>query len=136
MLHVTRQTKNCSVWSAFESVLPLWWWPAHLSRDNSGGSATHRFGIPHNITSDNGKAFTSHKMEQFKSKYKIKWNYSTGYYPQANGVAEAFNKTLGKILKKIFCKYRRDWHDRLSEALWAYRVTVCTPTQATPYVTP
>ena len=37
---VTRHTKNCSVWSAFESVLPLWWWPAHLSRDNSGGSAT------------------------------------------------------------------------------------------------
>ena len=37
---VTRQTKNCSVWSAFELVLPLWWWPAHLSRDNSGGSAT------------------------------------------------------------------------------------------------
>ena len=63
----------------------------------------------------------------------LKWNYSTGYYPQANGVAEAFNKTLGKILKKIFSKYRRDWHDRLSEALWAYRVTVRTPTQATPY---
>ena len=37
---VTRQTKNCSVWSSFESVLPLWWWPVHLSRDNSGGSAT------------------------------------------------------------------------------------------------
>ena len=37
---VTRQTKNCSVWSAFELVLPLWWWPAHLSRDNSVGSAT------------------------------------------------------------------------------------------------
>jgi len=37
---VTRQTKNCSVWSAFELVLPLWWCPAHLSRDNSGGSAT------------------------------------------------------------------------------------------------
>ena len=37
---VTRQTKNCSIWSAFEPVLPLWWWPAHLSRDNSGGSAT------------------------------------------------------------------------------------------------
>ena len=36
---VTWQIKNCSVWSAFESMLPLWWWPAHLNRDNSGGSA-------------------------------------------------------------------------------------------------
>ena len=31
---VTRQTNNCSVWSAFESVLTLWWWIAHLRRDN------------------------------------------------------------------------------------------------------
>ena len=37
---VTRHTKNCSVWSAFELVLPLWWWLTHLSRDNSVGSAT------------------------------------------------------------------------------------------------
>ena len=41
---IIRQTKNCSVWSAFVSVLPLWWWPAHLSRDNSGGSATPTLG--------------------------------------------------------------------------------------------
>ena len=31
---VTRQTNNCSVWSAFESVLSLWWWTAHLRRNN------------------------------------------------------------------------------------------------------
>ncbi|XP_073355115.1 uncharacterized protein [Aegilops tauschii subsp. strangulata] len=28
---------------------------------------------------------------------------------------------------------RRDWHDHLFESLWAYRVTVRTPTQATPF---
>jgi hypothetical protein len=46
---------------------------------------------------------------------------------------EAFNKTLGKILKKVVNRHRRDWHDHLFEALWAYRVTVRTPTQCTPY---
>jgi hypothetical protein len=56
-----------------------------------------------------------------------------GYYPQANCLAEAFNKRLGKILIKMVIKNRRDWHDRLFEALWAYCVTVHTPTQATPY---
>jgi hypothetical protein len=91
------------------------------------------FGVPHRITSDNAKAFKSTKMYRFMEKYKIKWNYSTGYYPQANGAIEAFNKTLGKILKKTVHRYRRDWHERLFEALWAYRVTVRTPTQATPY---
>jgi transposase InsO family protein len=93
----------------------------------------YRFGVPHRITSDNAKAFKSHKMVKFMAKYKIQWNYSTGYYPQANGLIEAFNKTLGQILKKTVHKHRHDWHDRLYEALWAYRVTVRTPTQATPY---
>jgi hypothetical protein len=93
----------------------------------------YRFGIPHRITSDNAKAFKSNKMHRFMAKYKIKWTYSTGYYPQANGAIEAFNKTLGKILKKTVTRHRRDWPDRLFESLWAYRVTVRTPTQATPY---
>ncbi|KAK1683211.1 hypothetical protein QYE76_044059 [Lolium multiflorum] len=93
----------------------------------------YRFGIPYRVTSDNGKAFKSGKMLKFVEKYKIKWNFSTGYYPQANGAIEAFNKTLGKILKKTATRHRRDWPDRLYEALWAYRATVRTPTQATPY---
>ena len=41
----------------------------------------YRFGIPHRITSDNAKAFRSDKMHRFMDKYKIKWNYYTGYYP-------------------------------------------------------
>jgi hypothetical protein len=72
-------------------------------------------------------------MQRFIAKYNITWNYSTGYYPQANSLTEAFNKTLGNILKNTVTKNRRDWHDRLFEALWAYHVTVHTPTQATPY---
>uniref|UniRef100_A0A2N9E6Y6 Uncharacterized protein n=1 Tax=Fagus sylvatica TaxID=28930 RepID=A0A2N9E6Y6_FAGSY len=28
---------------------------------------------------------------------------------------------------------KRDWHERIGEALWAYRTTYRTPTQATPY---
>jgi transposase InsO family protein len=59
------------------------------------------FGVPHRITSDNTKAFKSNKMQKFIAKYNIMWNYSMGYYPQANGLAEAFNRKLGKILKKM-----------------------------------
>jgi transposase InsO family protein len=72
-------------------------------------------------------------MQRFIAKYNITWNYSMGYYPQANGLTKAFNKTLGKIRKKMVTKNRRDWHDRLFEALWAYRVTVRTLTEATTY---
>jgi transposase InsO family protein len=93
----------------------------------------YRFGVPRRITSDNAKSFKSNKMQMFITKYNITWNYFMGYYPQANGMAESFNKTLGKILKKTVAKNRRDWHDCLFEALWAYHITVHTPTQATPY---
>ncbi|KAL0451579.1 UNVERIFIED_CONTAM: hypothetical protein Slati_1136000 [Sesamum latifolium] len=46
---------------------------------------------------------------------------------------EAFNKTLCSLLKKVVAKSKRDWHGRIGEALWAYRTTVRTPTQSTPY---
>ncbi|XP_073271456.1 uncharacterized protein [Primulina huaijiensis] len=55
------------------------------------------------------------------------------YYAAANGLAEAFNKTLCNLLKKITSKSKKDWHERIGEALWAYKTTHRTPTQATPY---
>ncbi|XP_015167815.1 uncharacterized protein [Solanum tuberosum] len=55
------------------------------------------------------------------------------YHAAANGLAEAFNKTLCNLLKKVVSKSKRDWHERMEEALWAYRTTYRTPTQATPY---
>ncbi|KAL0458754.1 UNVERIFIED_CONTAM: hypothetical protein Slati_0502600 [Sesamum latifolium] len=38
------------------------------------------------------------------------------------------------LLKKVVVKSKRDWHERIGEALWAYRTTVRMPTQSTPYV--
>ncbi|KAL0453891.1 UNVERIFIED_CONTAM: hypothetical protein Slati_1367200 [Sesamum latifolium] len=55
------------------------------------------------------------------------------YYAAANGLAEAFNKTLCSLLKKVVVNSKRDWHERIGEALWAYKTTVRTPTQSTPY---
>ncbi|XP_060190501.1 uncharacterized protein LOC132619687 [Lycium barbarum] len=44
---------------------------------------------------------------------------------------------VGPLLKpsllKVVSKSKRDWHERMEEALWAYRTTYCTQTQATPY---
>ncbi|XP_057502706.1 uncharacterized protein LOC130786422 [Actinidia eriantha] len=51
----------------------------------------------------------------------------------SNGLAEAFNKILENLLKKVVAKSKRDWHERIGEALWAYRTTYRTSTQATPY---
>ena len=55
------------------------------------------------------------------------------YYPATNGLVEAFNKAIGKLLKKFISKSQRDWDDKLGECLWAYRTIMRTLTKATPF---
>lgn len=51
----------------------------------------------------------------------------------ASGVAEMFNKTLCTILEKMVGKIKNTWPNKLPEALWPYRTTIRTVTQATSY---
>jgi len=96
-------------------------------------SIIYCFGVPRRIVHDNGPQFVSQAFQRFYNKFRIQSVSSTAYYPAANGLAEAFNKTMGKLLKKFVSKIRCDWDDRLGECLWAYRTTVRTPTKATPF---
>ncbi|KAL0286119.1 UNVERIFIED_CONTAM: hypothetical protein Sradi_7156100 [Sesamum radiatum] len=41
-------------------------------------------------------------------------------------------RTLCNLLKKVVAKSKRDLHEKIGEALWAYRITIRTPTQAIP----
>ena len=68
-------------------------------------------------------------------RYGIQLHHSLPYYPQKNGQAEATNKTLIKILKKT-CESNKfsNWPEKLFDALWAYRISIRTPTGQTPYV--
>ncbi|KAL0360937.1 UNVERIFIED_CONTAM: hypothetical protein Sradi_3778200 [Sesamum radiatum] len=43
------------------------------------------------------------------------------------------NSLIDNLLKKAVAKSKRNWHERIGEALWAYRTTVRTLTQSTPY---
>ncbi|XXG47534.1 hypothetical protein AAC387_Pa02g2168 [Persea americana] len=79
-----------------------------------------RFGIPKRFIHDNGPQFRDHRFYRFCDKYKIQSCPSTPYNSAVNGLAEAFNKTLYKILKKMVSSHKRDRSDKLPEALWAY----------------
>ncbi|KAG9442619.1 hypothetical protein H6P81_018473 [Aristolochia fimbriata] len=72
-------------------------------------------------------------MDRFCKKFCIQQRTSTAYNSAANGLAEAFNKTLCKILKKTIGANKRSWNKKLGEALWAYRTSFRTPTQLTPF---
>ena len=66
------------------------------------------------------------------TRFKIKHHNSVPYLPKMNGAVEAANKNVKKIIAKAIETYK-DWHEKLSFALHAYRTGVRTSTGATPY---
>ena len=93
----------------------------------------HRFGIPETITADRGSVFISKAMHDLTDSLGIKMLHSTPYFAQANGQAEASNKGIINILKKMVQDNPRDWHNLLSETLWAFRTSKRTATGTTPF---
>ena len=92
-----------------------------------------RFGIPRSIVSDNGTQFDSRVYINFCQELKIKNLYSTPWYPQSNGLAEASNKTLLTTLKKRLDSAKGKWVDELPRVLWAYRTIARRPTSISPF---
>eukprot|EP00253_Pinus_taeda_P010676 PITA_10676 len=82
-----------------------------------------RFGCPEKIITDNAAAFKSNKIINFCHKYHITLGHSTAYYPQGNGLAESSNKSLINIIKKMLEANKKNWHKKLTSALWADRMT-------------
>jgi hypothetical protein len=93
----------------------------------------HRFGIPQTLTTDQGSSFMSHQFREFAESFRIKLLNSSPYYAQANGQAESSNKTLIKLIKKKIEEHPKKWHEVLSEALWAHRISKHGATQVTPF---
>jgi hypothetical protein len=58
---------------------------------------------------------------------------SSPYYAQANGQAEASNKSLIQLIKRNIDEYPRRWHEVLSKPLWAYRISCHGSTKTSPY---
>jgi len=93
----------------------------------------YKYGVSYKIISGDASTLKSQVMIRLVEKYKFRHNFSSSYNPSSNGQVEAFNKLLYKILKKMVSRSRRDWHEQLPEALWAYRTTVQTATSCMPY---
>ena len=72
-------------------------------------------------------------MRAFAESYKIKLLNSSPYYAQPNRQAESSNKILIKLVKKKIEENPRRWHEVLSEALWAHRMSRHGSTKVTPF---
>jgi hypothetical protein len=93
----------------------------------------YRFGVPQTLTTDQGPSFMPHKFMELVESMKIKLLNSSPYYAQANGLVEASNKVLIKIIKKRIKDNPRRWHEKLSEALWVHRTSRHRATKVTTF---
>ena len=85
------------------------------------------FGVPRVLISDNGTYFIERKLETLLKKYGVYHKYGLGYHPQTSRQVEISNQEIKSILEKTFTQSRKDWVDKLDDALWAYRMAFKTP---------
>ncbi|GBC49115.1 putative integrase core domain protein [Rhizophagus irregularis DAOM 181602=DAOM 197198] len=90
-----------------------------------------RHGCPMKILSDRGSHFNNEMIKELMEKFKIKWNFSTSYHPETNGLVERFNQTLGQALAKLSTK--DDWDQRIAPILFAYRNKKHSSTRIRPF---
>ncbi|KAL5704297.1 hypothetical protein ACHQM5_022745 [Ranunculus cassubicifolius] len=76
-----------------------------------------RFGLPHNLVTDNGAQFCGSKIKEFYRSHGIQHSLSALRYAQSNGQAETTNKQVLNNLKKKLDKYKGKWVDELSNVL-------------------
>jgi transposase InsO family protein len=85
------------------------------------------------LTMDQGSSFMSHQVRDFAESLKIKLLSSSPYYAQANGQAESSNNTLINLIKKKIKGNPKRWHEVLSKALWAHRISKYSATKVIPF---
>jgi integrase-like protein len=91
------------------------------------------FGCPRILISDNRTHFIEHKFESLLRKYGVLHRFALLYHPQTSGQVEVSNREIKIILEKTVHKSRRNWSDKLDDALWDYSTTFKTPIGTTPF---
>lgn len=92
-----------------------------------------KFRVPREVHTDNDPQFASQVVKDFCSSYGIKLTFFLPRYPQANGQAEASNKAILDSLKKRLESAKGWWLEVFPEILWAFRTTMRTSTQQSPF---
>ncbi|GJV93265.1 reverse transcriptase domain-containing protein [Tanacetum coccineum] len=83
-----------------------------------------RFGLPGEIISDNGKQFRDNPFKDWCEKLCIRQRFASVKHPQANGLVERANRSLGEGVKARLDARSKNWMEEISHVLWAHRTMI------------
>ena len=89
-----------------------------------------RYGLPHEVVSDNGPQFVSEEYQTFLKMNRVKLTLVPPYHPASNGLAERHVQTF-KGMYKAYGNTRSVQH-RVADILFRYRNTPHSTTGKTP----
>jgi hypothetical protein len=100
-------------------------------------SIVFRFGVPHNIITDNGTNFTSKEFKNYCESMGIKLKFAYVAHPKINRQVEKANGLIcNRIKKRLLApleKAKHAWVDELPSVLWSLRTMPNAATQETPF---
>lgn len=92
-----------------------------------------RHGCPRRLLSDNGPSFRSHLLEALCKNFGIKKIFATAYYPQGDGYAERFMRTLNNSLSALTRHTAEDWTHFVPGVAFGYNITRHAATNISPF---
>jgi hypothetical protein len=96
-------------------------------------SILFRFGVPHNIITENGTNFKSKQFKNYCESMGIKLKFASVAHPKTNGQVEKANGLICNGIKKRLLapleKAKDTWVDELPSVLWSLRTTPNAATQ-------
>jgi len=94
-----------------------------------------RFGAPQVLLSDRGSIFLSQLITTLTSTIGTYQDSTTPYHPQANGLVERMNGTIGRLLRRVLATRanHETWDEFIPMILFAIRTTPNSTTKLTPY---
>ncbi|GJT84526.1 reverse transcriptase domain-containing protein [Tanacetum coccineum] len=93
----------------------------------------YRFGLPGEIISDNGKQFKDNPFKDWCKKLCIRQCFASVKHPQANGLVERANRSLGGGIKARLDEKSKNWMEEISHVLWAHRTMIKSSNEETPF---
>jgi transposase InsO family protein len=92
-----------------------------------------RHGCPQRLLTDNGPSFRGELVRALCDEFRVAKVFSTAYYPQGDGYAERFMRTLNNSLAVLSREDPERWDEYLPGVQFGYNITEHAATGETPF---